>query len=477
MVDEKRKKIVICGANGGIGQEIVKEYARRINATGEALDICFVTRPKDEVKDFGTGMLNEIMDAHATDPVQHSNADLEKAFRRENHALFDPKHIDTPEIRKVFKDADLILVAAGLPRKGNQERADLISKNADAVSAYSQAIARYAPLKTPVVACANPLDNVIGIMQKAVEREWKDNPRKGEKPQIKIIGMAGALDEDRLKIFVSRTLNAALKKLQPPTSERVRPRQVDGRVYGQHGPQMAVDSESITIMQNGQPVTLNDFIDKYEGLKADRAAIIKEITENTQKAGGKLLGALGRSAQYSPARRMVDMGEALLGITPARVFAASVTHSLDGEMFEPMSSGRPVNLSASGATVAPWPHRITKEPLASTLKASRDAIWADQAGYEILLVLAQTTDMAYSEEHDGRFKVSLEMPLKLSGQMKQMAATLNTWLPKDPATHSEVHVKRGQPPKIVGTLNKAQFNLMRAAVPMGREMVLSSIAI
>src|ERR1700712_1257448 len=90
-----------------------------------------------------------------------------------------------------IKDADVVIVTAGVPRKPGMSRDDLISINLKVMSAVGAGIKAHAP-NAFVICITNPLDAMVWALQKF----------SGVAPE-KIIGMAGVLDSARFRHFIA----------------------------------------------------------------------------------------------------------------------------------------------------------------------------------------------------------------------------------------------------------------------------------
>lgn len=114
---------------------------------------------------------------------------------------------------ELLKDAELIIVTAGLARKPHMSREDLLVKNKEIIETIAEQVAAYAPEAT-VIVVTNPLD----IMTYAF---WQ---KSGLPPQ-KVFGMGGLLDSGRFRYFLSQASGL-------PSA------QVDGLVIGPHSDMM-----------------------------------------------------------------------------------------------------------------------------------------------------------------------------------------------------------------------------------------------
>jgi len=176
---------------------------------------------------------------------------------------------------KDIKDADMVIMTAGLPRKPGMSREDLLSMNADIVGTAAKNIKKFAP-KAFVIVVSNPLDIMTYHM-------WKVTGF----PQNRVCGQAGVLDSTRFRSFIAMELGVAMKDVQ-------------AMVMGGHGDTMVPLPRYTTV--SGIPI--KELID---------AKRIKEISERTRFGGGEIVKLLkSGSAYYAPASATVEMARSIL---------------------------------------------------------------------------------------------------------------------------------------------------------------------
>lgn len=205
--------------------------------------------------------------------------------------------------------SDVIVVAAGSPRKPGMSREDLISINARiVVEATRQALAR-SPEATLLV-ITNPLDTMAYLA-------W----RASGLPPARVVGMAGVLDSARFRCFIAEALGVSGDG-------------VSALAIGMHGDAMVPLPSYATV--NGIPLT--------ELLGADAIAA---LVERTRFGGAELVKLFGNGSAYqAPAAAAAQMVACLLGqrrqLLPASVY-------LQGAYgVEDLFLGVPVYLSAQG---------------------------------------------------------------------------------------------------------------------------------
>lgn len=208
-----------------------------------------------------------------------------------------------------IRDADLVIITAGLPRQPGMSRDELVSCNAEIMKSVSEAIARYAP-NSYVLVLTNPVDYMTYICYKTTGF-----------PKNRVIGQSGVLDTARFRTFVSQELGVSVQD-------------VSGFVLGGHGDEMVPLIRFSHV--GGIPIeTL---------LPKERLAA---IVERTRKGGGEIVNLLGNgSAYFAPSASLVEMAEAILKdqkrILPAVAY-------LEGEYgYDDMYFGVPTIIGGNG---------------------------------------------------------------------------------------------------------------------------------
>lgn len=212
------------------------------------------------------------------------------------------------------KDADAVIVTAGVPRKPGMSRDDLLKINSDIIRGVAENLKQYTP-NALVIVITNPLDVMVQLMQKY----------SGIATQ-KVIGMAGVLDSARFKYFLAQEFKVSVKD-------------VEAMVLGGHGDSMVPLINYATVA--GVPLT--ELIQQQK-ITHDRVA---ELVERTRNGGGEIVNLLGNgSAFYAPASSAVAMAEAYL-LSKRRVLP--VAAYLNGEYQEKdIYAGVPVILGGNG---------------------------------------------------------------------------------------------------------------------------------
>ena len=221
---------------------------------------------------------------------------------------FDANIIGTSNYEEI-KDADIVVVTAGIARKPGMSRDDLVNTNANIMKSVAQEIKKYAP-ETFILVLSNPVDAMTYTIFKETGF-----------PKERVIGQSGVLDTARFRTFVAQELNLSIKD-------------ITGFVLGGHGDDMV----PLIRYSYAGGIPLEKLISK------DR---LDAIVERTRKGGGEIVGLLGNgSAYYAPAAALTEMVEAILK-DQRRVLPAIAY--LEGEYdYSNLYLGVPVILGGNG---------------------------------------------------------------------------------------------------------------------------------
>lgn len=180
----------------------------------------------------------------------------------------------------LIKDADVVIVTAGVPRKPGMSRDDLIGINKGIIRAAGEQIKKYAP-NSFVIVITNPLDVMVGEMQEVTGFDTK-----------KVVGMAGVLDSARFRYFLSEEFNVSVED-------------VSAFVLGGHGDTMVPLVRYSTVAG----IPLPDLVKMGWTTQAKLDAIL----DRTRNGGGEIVQLLGNgSAFYAPASSAIAMAESYL---------------------------------------------------------------------------------------------------------------------------------------------------------------------
>lgn len=172
-------------------------------------------------------------------------------------------------------DSNIVILAAGFPRKPGMDRMDLLIKNKEVVMQAAENIKKYAP-DSIVIVVTNPLDIMTYVMYKGTGFN-----------HTKVIGMAGVLDSTRFRTFIARELDCSLED-------------VSDLVLGGHGDDMVPVKRFASV--SGIPLT--------ELLSDEK---INELIDRTRKGGAEIVNLLKTgSAYYAPAASVALMVDAIV---------------------------------------------------------------------------------------------------------------------------------------------------------------------
>ncbi|MGG4445262.1 malate dehydrogenase [Brevibacillus porteri] len=208
-----------------------------------------------------------------------------------------------------IKDADLVIITAGIARKPGMSRDDLVNTNAGIMKSVAEQVKTYAP-NSIVLVLSNPVDAMTYTFFKT-----------SGFPKERVIGQSGVLDTARFRTFVAMELNVSVED-------------VTGFVLGGHGDDMV----PLVRYSYAGGIPLEKLIPK------DR---LDAIVERTRKGGGEIVNLLGNgSAYYAPAASLVQMAEAI--IKDKKRILPSIT-LLQGEYgYNDLYLGVPTLLGANG---------------------------------------------------------------------------------------------------------------------------------
>lgn len=179
-----------------------------------------------------------------------------------------------------IKNADVVIVTAGVARKPGMSRDDLLEINAKVMKFVGEGIKANCP-DAFVICITNPLDVMVNLLQQS-----------SGLPNHMIVGMAGVLDSARFRTFLAWEFGVSVN-------------QVQAYVLGGHGDTMV----PLTQLSNIAGVSLADMVKTNKMTQAR----LDEIVDRTRKGGGEIVGLLKTgSAFYAPATAAISMAESYL---------------------------------------------------------------------------------------------------------------------------------------------------------------------
>jgi malate dehydrogenase len=179
-----------------------------------------------------------------------------------------------------IKDADVVIVTAGVPRKPGMSRDDLIGINCKVMDAVGKGIKENCP-DAFVICITNPLDAMVWVLREV-----------SGLPHNKVVGMAGVLDSARFRYFLSEEFGVSVED-------------VTAFVLGGHGDTMVPLTRYSTVAG----IPLPDLV-KMGWTTQEK---LDQIVQRTRDGGAEIVGLLKTgSAFYAPAAAAVQMAEAYL---------------------------------------------------------------------------------------------------------------------------------------------------------------------
>lgn len=238
----KRPKIAIIGA-GHTGATAALMIAQQ-----ELGDVVLVDIPELESPTKG-----KALDLLQTGPVQKFNV-----------------HLKGTSSFSEIKDAQIVVITAGIARKPGMTREDLTTTNAQIMIRVSEQIKMYAP-NSFVIVLSNPVDAMTYVCLKTT----------GFSKQ-RVMGQSGVLDSARFNTFIAEELNVSVED-------------ISSFVLGGHGDEMV-------------PLVRYTYVGGIPLEKVMPTQKIEQLIERTRKGGGEIVALLGNgSAYYAPAAAIVLM--------------------------------------------------------------------------------------------------------------------------------------------------------------------------
>jgi malate dehydrogenase len=213
-----------------------------------------------------------------------------------------------------LKDADVVIVTAGIPRKPGMSRDDLIGVNTGIVTVVGNAIKTHCP-NAFVIVITNPLDVMVWVMREV-----------SGLPANKVVGMAGVLDSARFRYFLSEEFGVSVQD-------------VTAFVLGGHGDTMVPSVRYSTVAG----IPLPDLV-KMGWTTQEK---LDQIVQRTRDGGAEIVKHLKTgSAFYAPAASAIAMAESYL-LDQKRVLPCAA--QLNGQYgVDGLYVGVPVILGAGG---------------------------------------------------------------------------------------------------------------------------------
>jgi len=110
------------------------------------------------------------------------------------------------------RNADVVIVTAGLPRKPGMSRDELVGVNTGIMKGIAEKVRELSP-NAFVIVITNPLDAMVYVMKKVTGF-----------PKNRVVGMAGVLDSARFRTFVAMELGISVEDVTGDGPRRPRRR-------------------------------------------------------------------------------------------------------------------------------------------------------------------------------------------------------------------------------------------------------------
>lgn len=249
-------KVAVTGAAGGIGQPLSMLLKIQL-PPGSVLSLY------DVVNTPGVGV-----------DISHINTHV-----KVETYLGDMKNPQNPEVDKALKDADVVIIPAGVPRKPGMTRDDLFKVNAGIVRDLIEAIARNCP-KAWIAIITNPVNSTVPVAAEILKKHGIYNPKT-------LFGVS-TLDIVRTQAFIGELKNIDSAKVE-----------VD--VIGGHSPETMIP---VLSQVKGQTFSEDE---------------IKKLTNDVKEAGTVVvnakqgMGSATLSMAYAGARFALSLVKAKLG--------------------------------------------------------------------------------------------------------------------------------------------------------------------
>lgn len=208
-----------------------------------------------------------------------------------------------------FENCNIVVITAGIARKPNMSREDLLLTNAKIIQNVFDEILEQNKDAIFIIV-SNPLDAMVHV---AIE--------KSKLPRNRVFGMAGALDTSRFKYYIEQKLTNKYDN-------------IEALVIGSHSNKMV-------------PLINHVKIDGKKLTNILKEKDIEEILENTKNGGAKIVELLKTgSAYFAPAHCCFLMCKAI--ITNSKEVFATSTRLIKEYNYNNLTLGVPCILGKDG---------------------------------------------------------------------------------------------------------------------------------
>ncbi len=187
---------------------------------------------------------------------------------------FDAELIGASDISNI-QDSNIVVIAAGVPRKPGMDRADVLSINLRIIDQIMDGIIEHAP-DAFVIVVSNPVDVLTYHANK--KAKW---------PHNRIMGQAGILDSMRMSSFIAMETDYSINDIQ-------------AMVLGGHGDTMVPLPRFTTV----SGISINHLLEQKT---------IDDLIQRTRDGGAEILNLKQKSSAYdAPGAAVATMVEAIV---------------------------------------------------------------------------------------------------------------------------------------------------------------------
>ncbi len=187
---------------------------------------------------------------------------------------FDTQLVGSNDIANI-QDSNIVIIAAGIPRKPGMDRADVLAINLKIIDEIMDGIIKHAP-NAYVIVVSNPVDVLTYYANK--KANW---------PRNRIMGQAGILDSMRLSSFIAIETDYSINDIQ-------------AMVLGGHGDTMVPLTRFTTI----SGISIEHLLDQKT---------INQLIQRTRDGGAEILNLKQKSSAYdAPGAAVTIMVEAMV---------------------------------------------------------------------------------------------------------------------------------------------------------------------
>jgi|GEM_PF-1044558 len=408
---ENTKNIVVWGV-GDIAQATALQVLENELAKGNGdIKLHFISRESEKAKNRGLGLAMDwsqgLTAKYAKNPKVNIPEILGIGEYAEGRHVVDKGEDSEPEIGKLLAGSSIIITGNGVPRKGNQDRSEVLDANGPIPERECTIIGKYAPKEVPVLGFANPADALLQIGARA-RKEGYEEAHPGEKFDdfsANMIFMSTELDSTRPSIFASEELKKALEEkgisIDRKMENMLNPANISFFTGGEHGNNQVIDLQGASIVKDNTRAFIGKLVAKIDpdrGNKiiesasisleqfckdngVDYGKISEAIVDRSKKAGSEIIAQKEKSITVGAAIHVAGLVDKILS-NKESVVGASAVRQYPGDDREIASGGlvRVGNGKIIGEV--PYPETILENEKANAaMIKGRDATNVDVDNY------------------------------------------------------------------------------------------------